>query len=144
MQCTHEQSAQQHWSETDVVCAWRGFENNGPAKAVATVGISIDVVLQHTTQLLHSRWRTASLLTCVSKTLNTSAQTTSPQYCTNVGTGLHPQHQMSIGFDQPCPTEMPHWAKNYVTIFVRDAHWMIYLHFYKTKFSLKLLRAFEY
>jgi len=44
------------------------------------------------------------------------------------------------------PTEMPYWAKNYVTIFVRAAHYLVrvYFHLAKPKFSLKLPRAFEW
>ena len=43
------------------------------------------------------------------------------------------------------PAEMFHWAKNYVIIFVRAAHWMAYFHFSKQiRFVLKLLQAFEY
>jgi len=35
------------------------------------------------------------------------------------------------------PTEVPYWAKKYVTVFVRAAHWMSYFHFRKPKFSFK-------
>jgi len=29
-----------------------------------------------------------------------------------------------FGLDQLCPTQMVYWAKNYVTILTRAAHWM--------------------
>jgi len=28
--------------------------------------------------------------------------------------------------DQLCPTQMAYWAKNYVTVFIRAAHWITY------------------
>jgi len=41
---------------------------------------------------------------------------------------------------------MPYWAKNYVTIFVRAAHYLVrvYFHLAKPKFNLELPRASEY
>jgi len=34
--------------------------------------------------------------------------------------------QQAESLDQPCPTQMAYWAKNYVTILTRAAHWMRY------------------
>jgi len=47
-----------------------------------------------------------------------------------------------ICLDQPCPTEMRHWANNYVAIFVRAPHWMTYFHF-ATKRLVVLFQATE-
>jgi len=35
-----------------------------------------------------------------------------------------PKNYFVFGLDQLCPTQMAYWAKNYVIVLTRAAHWM--------------------
>jgi len=52
---------------------------------------------------------------------------------------------LKITLEQLCATQTAYWAKDYVTILTRAAHWMAYFDLRKLNFAkAKVLKEFEY